>query len=244
MEPHEVDALSDALDHAATAVLRDPHPDGGLGTTEEVLTRIVEVAAARVPGADGAGITQTDHGRVTSRAPSADWVADLDAAQAELTEGPCVDAGHRDEPTHVEAIDLDEETRWPRWRPRARAAGVRAMLSYAMGPPDAPVGSLNVYSFTPGAFTEGGRVTLEVFALQAAIALYGATRAEGLDIALAGRDRIGQAKGILMERHGVDGDRAFRMLVEASQQSNIKLRDVAAWLLDEHARTAGERDRP
>ncbi|MCD2187325.1 GAF and ANTAR domain-containing protein [Actinomycetospora soli] len=240
MEQHEVDALSEALSHAATSVLRAPTPDQGLGTTEEVLTRIVEVAAQRVPGADGAGITQTDRGKVTSRAPSSDWVADLDAAQAELDEGPCVDAGHRDEPTHVEAIDLDDETRWPRWRPRARAAGVRAMLSYAMGPPDAPVGSLNLYSFTPGAFSEAGRVTLEVFALQAAIALYGASRAEGLDIALGNRDQIGQAKGILMERHGVDGERAFRMLVEASQQSNIKLRDVAGWLLEEHRRRSDE----
>ncbi|WP_018332201.1 GAF and ANTAR domain-containing protein [Actinomycetospora chiangmaiensis] len=239
MEPHEVDALSDALRHAAATVLGSSRPDGGLGSTEAVLTRIVEVATERVPGADGAGITQTDRGTVTSRAPSADWVADLDAAQAELGEGPCVDAGDRDEPSHVEAIDLDGETRWPRWRPRARAAGVRAMLSYAMGPPDAPVGSLNLYSFTPGAFSEAGRVTLEVFALQAAIALYGASRAEGLDIALAHRDQIGQAKGILMERHGVDADRAFRMLVEASQQSNIKVRDVAAWLVEERARPTG-----
>jgi hypothetical protein len=235
VEPAQIDALSDALRHAARSVLRGPAPDRGLGTTEEVLTRIVEVAVTHIPGADGAGITQTDR-RVVSRAPSSWWVAELDAAQAELGEGPCVDAGDRHEPTHIEVVDLDRETRWPRWRPRALAIGVRSMLSWSMGPADAPVGSLNLYALAPGAFDTSARVIAEVFALQAAIALYGAARAEGLDIALTSRDEIGQAKGILMERHGVDDQRAFRMLVEASQHANIKLRDVAAWLLAEHGR--------
>lgn len=237
MEPAQTDALSDALRHAARSVLQGASPDRGLGTTEEVLTRIVQVAVAHVPGADGAGITQTDR-KVVSRAPSSWWVAELDAAQAELGEGPCVDAGSRHEPTHIEVIDLDRETRWPRWRPRALAAGVRSMLSQSMGPADAPVGSLNLYALQPDAFDASGRVIAEVFALQAAIALYGATRAEGLDIALASRDEIGQAKGILMERHGIDDQQAFQMLVEASQHANLKLRDVAAWLRTEHGRRA------
>ncbi|MCD2190557.1 GAF and ANTAR domain-containing protein [Actinomycetospora soli] len=235
MEPLPAEALTDALRHAAEAVLEGPSADRGLGDTEDVLTRIVQVAVAHVPGADGAGITQTDQA-VRSRAPSSWWVAELDAAQAELGEGPCVDAGHREEPSHIEVIDLARETRWSRWTPRARAHGVRSMLSHTMGPPDAPVGALNLYALRADAFDPAGRVIAEVFALQAAIALYGASRAEGLGIALDSRDEIGQAKGILMERHGVDDQRAFRMLVEASQHANLKLRDVAAWLLEERGR--------
>ena len=42
--------------------------------------------------------------------------------------------------------------------------------------------------------------------------------------------RIGQAQGILMERHGLDGDRAFEVLRRYSQDHNIKLRDVATHL--------------
>jgi AmiR/NasT family two-component response regulator len=43
---------------------------------------------------------------------------------------------------------------------------------------------------------------------------------------------IGQAKGILVERHGLTTDtEAFAMLVEGSQHTNIKLHDVARRLV-------------
>jgi AmiR/NasT family two-component response regulator len=38
--------------------------------------------------------------------------------------------------------------------------------------------------------------------------------------------------GILMERYGVDGDRAFTILKRYSQDTNNKLRDVAQELID------------
>jgi AmiR/NasT family two-component response regulator len=50
--------------------------------------------------------------------------------------------------------------------------------------------------------------------------------------ALTTRDVIGQAKGILMERHGLTADQAFRRLVEMSQHSNAKLADVAEYLVE------------
>ena len=43
---------------------------------------------------------------------------------------------------------------------------------------------------------------------------------------------IGQAKGMLMQRDGLDAEQAFAGLVEASQHANMKLRDVAAWLVE------------
>ena len=46
--------------------------------------------------------------------------------------------------------------------------------------------------------------------------------------AMENRAVIEQAKGILMARHRCGPDQAFRMLVEASQRDNRKLRDVAA----------------
>jgi AmiR/NasT family two-component response regulator len=45
------------------------------------------------------------------------------------------------------------------------------------------------------------------------------------------RALIEQAKGILMERHKITEDEAFTMLTRASQQTNTKLRDVAAELV-------------
>jgi hypothetical protein len=54
-------------------------------------------------------------------------------------------------------------------------------------------------------------------------------RAECADLraALATRPVIDQAKGILMARHGCSAEEAFRMLAQASQRENRKVRDVA-----------------
>lgn len=42
---------------------------------------------------------------------------------------------------------------------------------------------------------------------------------------------IEQAKGMLMERHKIKEDEAFTVLTRTSQQTNTKLRDVAAELV-------------
>jgi AmiR/NasT family two-component response regulator len=49
--------------------------------------------------------------------------------------------------------------------------------------------------------------------------------------ALQCRDVIGQAKGILMERHGLTSEQAFGRLVEMSQQADLDLQDVATYLV-------------
>ena len=51
---------------------------------------------------------------------------------------------------------------------------------------------------------------------------------------LASRDVIGQAKGLLMQRDRLTGMQAFAMLTRASQETNMKLVDVASWLVSEH----------
>jgi AmiR/NasT family two-component response regulator len=45
--------------------------------------------------------------------------------------------------------------------------------------------------------------------------------------ALASRDHIGQAKGILMERFDIDSVQAFDMLRRLSQESNTPIRALA-----------------
>jgi AmiR/NasT family two-component response regulator len=50
--------------------------------------------------------------------------------------------------------------------------------------------------------------------------------------ALASRDRIGQAKGILMERFNIDSVQAFDMLRRLSQESNTPIRDLAERVID------------
>jgi hypothetical protein len=63
----------------------------------------------------------------------------------------------------------------------------------------------------------------------------------GIMRALASRDRIGQAKGILMERHCLTEDDAFWFLVEVSQQTNIKVRHLAEQLAQHRSWAPGTR---
>src|SRR5215510_3827336 len=63
-----------------------------------------------------------------------------------------------------------------------------------------------------------------------------------LDTALESRTVIGQAVGIVMERHQVSEDRAFAYLVRMSQTNNVKLRQVAQSLVaraDQRGRELG-----
>jgi hypothetical protein len=53
-------------------------------------------------------------------------------------------------------------------------------------------------------------------------------KVSSLEEALLGRDMIGQAKGILMERLHLTADQAFEELRGASQKCNRKVRDLAA----------------
>ena len=57
-------------------------------------------------------------------------------------------------------------------------------------------------------------------------------RADDLHAALVGREVVGQAQGILMERERISANQAFEILRRASHDLNLKLRDVAQTLID------------
>ena len=58
-------------------------------------------------------------------------------------------------------------------------------------------------------------------------------RGQQFAAALGSRDTIGQAKGILMERYGLDDQAAFNMLVKLSQSTNMPVREIARRLIDD-----------
>lgn len=127
---------------------------------------------------------------------------------------------------------------------RAERDGLRSSASFPIRV-NGTVGALNLYAKSEHAFDNGTSDIAEVFAKQAAIALenaaiYGAARKLGdkLNEALRSRDLIGQAKGILMEREGVSDEEAFSMLKTISQNSNIRLRDVAERLAHQPLKAA------
>jgi len=92
--------------------------------------------------------------------------------------------------------------------------------------------ALNLYSTTADAFDEQARTLAGLFGIQAALLLHGTDVASHLQYALAGRDAIGQAKGILMERFEIGEEAAFPMLVRSSQETDLKLTAIATWLTE------------
>ena len=73
---------------------------------------------------------------------------------------------------------------------------------------------------------------VQVFAAHASIALTHRRTETGLRAAIDTRGTIGQAIGILVERHKMPPERAFDLLVRASQRSHVKLRDLAGYVVD------------
>jgi GAF domain-containing protein len=102
-----------------------------------------------------------------------------------------------------------------------------------------PVGVLNLYARTPRVFRALDRQLAELLAGQAAIAITAALRhydevtlSDHLRIALSSRSVIDQAIGIVMAQRRCEPDEAFATLRTISQRRNIKLRDIAAELVE------------
>jgi GAF domain-containing protein len=99
-------------------------------------------------------------------------VSAMDSDQYATGEGPCVDASVSGHWFHAES--LDRERRWPAFTPKARQLGINAILSTPLLAGDQPVGALNIYSRTEGAFTTEDQELAAVFATETSAFLSGA----------------------------------------------------------------------
>ncbi|MGW0177946.1 GAF and ANTAR domain-containing protein [Nocardia sp. NPDC003345] len=196
---------------------------------EATLQGIVDTAVQTVPGALYAGLSVVARRQaMTTPIASAELVHAVDRAQIELEQGPCLDALYK---RHTVALpDTGTENRWPLFAGRAAALGVGSMLSFQLYVVGDDLGALNLYAARPHSFgADSERIGL-LFAAHAAVAMAAAQQVSQLKRAIDTRDLIGQAKGILMERHKLTADQAFALLVRASQHTNTKLADIAEYL--------------
>ncbi|TDV51900.1 GAF and ANTAR domain-containing protein [Actinophytocola oryzae] len=222
-----------------------------LGTTSvtQTLARVVTFARDAVSSADAVSVTLRGRDGECHTTVETDWpAAELDGLQYSLGEGGCVEATRPDGPATVVSVDLAAEPRWRRFGPAAARRGFHSLLSTALpsdAEPPCPSGALNVYSRRPDAFTHHDRDTLLLVATHASLALArteAVARSEQevrqLRRAVASRDVIGQAKGILMVRRHLTADEAFDVLCRTSQDLNVKVRDLAETVAREGAPTA------
>lgn len=203
-------------------------------TVQDTLTGIVRAAVDNVPGTRFAGITVVEARRKVNTQAWNDEVARIcDRAQYETGQGPCLDAVY--EQQTVRLSDMRTEQRWPEFTRRAAKHGIGSMLSLQLYVSGDNLGALNLYSRAPEAFNDESEHVGLLLACHAAIAMASARREHQLVRAMDTRDRIGQAKGILMERYNIPSDQAFSLLIRVSQNTNIKLRDIA-----DHLTATGE----
>ena len=123
---------------------------------------------------------------------------------------------------------MSTEQRWPGFSHKASELGAGSMLSVQLFVEGDDLGALNLLNESPHAFDADSEHVALLFASHAAVAIIGAEREAQFHDALARRDLIGQAMGIVMERYGLTAKRSFAVLARLSQDQNRKLHDLAA----------------
>lgn len=215
--------LAQALADLARRLQRQSDP-------QSVMSTIVSAVPGTIPGAEEATVSLVQNRqRVVSAAFTSDRARRFDELQQETRQGPCLEAMYQQQTVRVD--DLAADPRWPELARRAtEELGVASMLSFQLFVHANDLGSLNLLARRPNAFTdESERIGL-LFCSHAAIALADAQDLNHVATALASRDVISQAKGILMERYKITAPMAFALLAKTSQDTNRKLYDVAETL--------------
>ncbi|WP_445168788.1 GAF and ANTAR domain-containing protein [Mycolicibacterium sp. Dal123E01] len=228
---HLSDAELAALAESMRSLRSGDQPD-----VELSLAELTDAALKAMPGADYAGITIAERsGAVTSASATHSYVSVLDDLQHEHREGPCLSAAWQQSVIHVR--DLGADFRWPRYRLGAiTQTPVRSLLCFQMFADHKTMGALNFYADQPQAFDDGAVEIGVIYATHAALAWRLLRRDQEFRSALASRDIIGQAKGMVMERFQIDAVQAFELLKKLSQNSNTPLVQVARQLVDAERR--------
>jgi GAF domain-containing protein len=210
----------------------------------DVLDKIADLAKRTVPGTDEVSVTLVRGKGAYTAAFTGDLARQLDESQYQLGYGPCLHASASG--ASLSVPDMAGESRWPEWASRASEAGVGSSLSIGLPIHETVSGALNVYAAKPDTFDDDAIILAQTFAGYAAVALANAhlydvtaTLAQHMQAAMENRAVIEQAKGIIMGDRRCTADEAFTILVKLSQDSNRKLRDVAAALVARAQKTPG-----
>ena len=202
-----------------------------LRRVDDVLVDVTAAAKELIAGVDIAGVLLVGKGGThQTLAPTSDVMFKLDELQMTTGEGPCLQAA-LDEIV-IRTDDFRNEPRFPNYAPKVVELGLLSALSLKLYTADRTAGALNLFGYEPRPWNSEAETIGMVLAAHAASAILASRESEQLQSALSTRDRIGQAKGIIMERFKIDDVRAFEMLRKLSQDTNTKLVDVAHRAID------------
>jgi GAF domain-containing protein len=213
---------------------------------DELMHRLMKHATS-VVNASGAGVMLADEsGELGFVAASQERLVEVEQHQAHLERGACFEAYATNRIIQVE--DLRTEERWPAYARRAVDLGLLSVLGVPMNALGQTIGVINFYRGEASTWSEEDVNAAEIITAMGAGYILNADQmraqhllGDQLRTAIASRDVIGQAKGILMARANVDADAAFEMLRQRSQDRNRKLRDLAQQIVQDHEARAGTR---
>jgi GAF domain-containing protein len=227
----------DALEQLASIALSEH-------SLHSVLQTVCDLTTQVIPSDVEASVTLLVADRATTVVYTGQLALDLDESQYGRGYGPCLHAAGTGQP--VEVNNARTDPRWSDYMQRAVERGSLSSLSLPLGSPEQMGAALNIYGREAAAFDDESRSTGKKFARFAGVAManmhaYQSARevADNLQLAMESRAAIEQAKGILIERHKLTPDEAFKFLAQASMATNRKLRDIA-----DHLVATGELVRP
>jgi GAF domain-containing protein len=206
-------------------------------SVEQFLHELAELSTRVVADGLCCGMTLRQNGRPPVTVACTDALASqADDVQYRTGDGPCLHAMRSGERVRIE--DMTRHHRWPRFSRQAVSLGIRSSLSLPLFADGVPVGALNWYAREPGAFGLAETRRAEEFAGHASGALTLALRMascadlnDQLRSSIVSRAVIDQALGVIMATERCAQDEAFAMLRTVSQNTNVKLRELATTIV-------------
>jgi GAF domain-containing protein len=198
-------------------------------STDETLETIIQYARVAVD-ADEAGILLLRGKNVETPAGTTKEIDVAHQLQAQLNEGPCLEAVTSNDDAFLVSNTLGDE-RWPTWGKAVADMGYYSVISAKLETHSRVIGSLNVYSRSVDAFEDHDVEVLQLLAAHASVAIAASRMRTELHIALGNRTTIGQAQGVLMHAFNISSDHAFAYMRRLSQDQNVKLFAIAQQII-------------
>jgi len=228
----EASHAADALAKASAALVGEIDIAGFLAA--------LLASSADVLRVDAGGILVEDAGRLDLLAASSHSAVELELHQAQLDEGPCVQA--HESGVAVNAHGAEIAARWPRFGPHMQESGFHAVHASPLRWHGMSLGAMGLFRRTDISLTPDEEVVAQAFADLATVLI---VRVDDVDLdavkrriqeVLHTRVVIEQAKGVLAEIYGVDMAEAYRLLLTRAGEDHDRLMATAHAVIGEAQR--------
>lgn len=225
-------------------------PVDAFDVSPEAVTRdLIERVAGRLAGCCGASSETWHQGRLSGRVSSHPDLAELMAVEPSLPDTPMRAAARTLRPVRVD--DTLTDMHWRPFSVRALDLGIRSLVCVAQPVGDERAMSCTLYSLLPRGMPDHAAIHASDLLVEWTTALAQASafadvqaEARQLSEAIAARELVEQAKGMLMHALGCDAETAYRELTAAAERGQLKLTDVARRMVEHRSAPPGQDSRP